>query len=330
MASTQQLKDLGESEILRLLHRFCPPEVIGDDGAVVLVRTGYSLVVTTDVLVDGVHFGDRTTPAAMVGWRAVAANLSDLAAMGATPTGITVALSLPPETDLAWLEALYAGMADCLQTYNTPLVGGDLTRSPVKTIAITAFGEVLPHQVISRRAAQVGDAIVVTGFHGDAQAGLELLLHPEKSHNLSPEEQRSLILAHQKPLPRLDVAAFLRTLAIDRPIAGMDSSDGLADAVLQICQMSGVGAELDQAKIPVSPALRGYKNPRMALNCVLYGGEDFQLVLCLPRSLAELLTKEFGETCAIIGEITAEKSVAMIIPNGDRQLLSRSQTFQHF
>lgn len=330
MASTQQLKDLGESEILRLLHRFCPPDVIGDDGAVVAVRTGYSLVVTTDVLVDGVHFGDRTTPAAMVGWRAVAANLSDLAAMGATPTGITVALSLPPETELAWLERLYQGMADCLQTYNTPLVGGDLTRSPVKTVAITAFGEVLPQQIISRRAAQVGDAIVVTGFHGDAQAGLELLLDPEKPHDLSPEERQALILAHQKPLPRLDIAAFLRTLSGDRPIAGMDSSDGLADAVLQICQMSGVGAELEQTRIPVSPALSRYKNPRMALNCVLYGGEDFQLVLCLPRSLAETLIEKFGQPCAIIGEITAEKSVSMMIENGDRQLLSRSQTFQHF
>lgn len=109
MTAGKCLKDFGEAEILQRLQRFCPAEIIGDDGAVLTFPPGQNLVVTTDVLVDGVHFGDRTMPPEKVGWRAVAANLSDLAAMGATPIGITVGLSLPPETPILWLDQLYQG-----------------------------------------------------------------------------------------------------------------------------------------------------------------------------------------------------------------------------
>lgn len=330
MTAIQRLRDLGESEVLSLLHQYCPAEIIGDDGAVLEVSPGASLVVTTDVLVEGVHFGDRTTPPDTAGWRAVTANLSDLAAMGATPIGITVGLSLPPETEIAWVKTLYQGMADCLQTFHTPLVGGDLTRSPIKTIAITALGEVFPGQVIRRNTAQVGDVIVVTGFHGDSRAGLDLLETPNKHHNLSPTDYASLITAHQKPLPRLDIVRFLHTLAPNQPMTGMDTSDGLADAILQICHISGVGAQLIQEAIPISLALQRYKNTAMALHWALYGGEDFQLVLCLPQATADQLLQQFPGDCAMIGTITAEKTIEMHNANGEKQLLSRSQTFQHF
>lgn len=330
MARSQQLKDLGEAEILQLLQKFCPAEIIGDDGAVVKLAKNHRLVVTTDVLVDGVHFGDRTTPAQMAGWRAVAANLSDLAAMGATPVGITVGLSLPPDTELSWLEGLYQGIGHCLETYATPLVGGDLTRSPTKTIAITAFGEVLLKNVIRRDAAQVGDVIVATGFHGDSRAGLELLLQPETGLGLTEGDRRYLILAHQKPTPRLDVSVYLNSIETERNFAGMDSSDGLADAVLQMCEMSSVGAVIYESKIPISPALSRYQLSEKALEWALYGGEDFQLVLALSQCHAEKLVAKFGQSCSIIGEITTNKTVILRKEDGRSPILSRQQTFQHF
>lgn len=330
MTAPQCLSDSSEAEILRILQKFCPTAVIGDDGAVLPWPNNQDLVVTTDVLVDGIHFSDRTTPANMAGWRAVAANLSDLAAMGAIPMGITVGLSLPPETELSWLETLYQGMGDCLQAYGTPLVGGDLTRSPVKTIAITAFGKVVSKNVIRRDAAQPGDVIVATGFHGDSRAGLELLLNPETGMELEEGDRQFLIQAHQKPLPRLDISYYLNNLETQRHWAGMDSSDGLADAVLQICEMSQVGAVINADQIPISPALSRYQSSEKALQWALYGGEDFQLVLCLTQKIAEQLVAKFGEGCRIVGEITATQDVKIKGNDGRSQPLSRQQTFQHF
>ncbi|MEB3224469.1 MAG: thiamine-phosphate kinase [Synechococcus sp.] len=332
MEEMKRLKDFGEAAILQRLQQFCPAEIIGDDGAILALPPEQSLVVTTDVLVDGVHFGDRTMPPEKVGWRAVAANLSDLAAMGATPLGITVGLSLPPDTSIAWLDQLYEGMAACLSRYGTPLVGGDLTRSPVKTIGITAFGTVKPPRTIQRNAAQVGDVILVTGCHGDSRAGLELLLngdHP-RAKNLSFADRQILIHAHQMPIPRLDVLNDLNSLPLRWPIAGMDSSDGLADAVLQICQASEVGAVIQAEKIPISPALQRYQSPEIALQWALYGGEDFELVLCLPQDTAESLLKKLPGQGAMVGQITAEKTVAIANGTGQTTPLSQAQTFQHF
>ncbi|MEQ8961658.1 MAG: AIR synthase related protein, partial [Coleofasciculus sp. C2-GNP5-27] len=118
------VRDIGEQGVLKRLQRFCPSDIVGDDAAVMPnPEPGQLLVVTTDVLVDGIHFSDRTTSAEDVGWRAVAANLSDLAAMGSSPLGITVGLSLPGDVAVSWVEQLYQGMWDCLQPYNTPIVG---------------------------------------------------------------------------------------------------------------------------------------------------------------------------------------------------------------
>ena len=124
------IADIGEPGLLQLLKRFCPAEIVGDDAAILEVPAGKSLVVTTDVLVDGVHFSEQTTTPEDVGWRAAAANLSDLAAMGAMPLGITVGLSLPPNTPVSWVERLYQGLTACLQSYQTSIVGGDVCRSP--------------------------------------------------------------------------------------------------------------------------------------------------------------------------------------------------------
>ncbi|MEH2116267.1 thiamine-phosphate kinase [Nostoc sp.] len=340
--SSQQVKDIGEQRLLERLQRFCPPEIIGDDAAVLETVPEQSLVVTTDVLVDGVHFSNLTTSPEDAGWRAAAANLSDLAAMGASPLGITVGLGLPGELRVSWVERLYQGMTKCLQKYNTPIVGGDVVRSPVTTLSITAFGQVNPSQIIRRSAAVVGDAIVVTGVHGASHAGLELLLHPELGQNLKDAERTALIRAHQRPQARLDVLPILwkildsqskiQNLKSKIPVAGMDSSDGLADAMIQICRASGVGAILEHRQIPVPKTFNHWLPPEQALKYALYGGEDFELVLCLPQELASALVQHLGEGAALVGKITAGSTVLLHdkqkkFPD---QVLNLSQGFQHF
>lgn len=329
-----KVRDIGEKGLLERLQRFCPPDIVGDDAAVLATEPGQSLVVTTDMLVDGVHFSDATTSPEDAGWRAVAANLSDLAAMGATPLGITVGLGLPGDVPVDWVEGLYHGMSNCLQQYQTPIIGGDICRSPVITVAITAFGQGSPTRIIRRNAASVGDAIAVTGVHGASRAGLELLLHPELGQNLSDEQRLSLIQAHQRPKPRLDVLPILWEILESQSqihIAGMDSSDGLADAVVQLCQASGVGATIENCQIPIPDALKRL-SPEQALEWALYGGEDFELVLCMPSEQAQLLVQKLGDGAAIVGEIVTDSKVILRDPankNPD-QVLSLNRGFQHF
>jgi thiamine-monophosphate kinase len=337
-----KVRDIGEKGLLERLQRFCPPQVVGDDAAVITTQVGQSLVVTTDMLVDGVHFSDRTTSPQDVGWRTTAANLSDLAAMGASPLGITVGLGLPGDVAVSWVEQLYQGMTECLQQYDTAIVGGDVCRSPVITVAITAFGQVEPVHIICRTAAQVGDAIVVTGVHGASRAGLELLLHPELGQNLSDAERTALIQAHQRPRPRLDVLPILwKILDSQFPIsssqskiniAGMDSSDGLADAVVQLCQMSGVGAKIERNQIPIPATLKNWVSPDQALDWALYGGEDFELVLCLPPDQAQALVQQLGEGAAVVGKIIDESVVKLIDQTGKSpdEIISLRRSFQHF
>ncbi|MEA5576959.1 thiamine-phosphate kinase [Anabaena sp. UHCC 0451] len=335
-----RVRDIGEQGLLERLQHFCPSEVIGDDAAVLVTKSEQSLVVTTDMLVDGVHFSDVTTSPEDAGWRAAAANLSDLAAMGAFPLGITVGLGLPGDVTVQWVERLYQGMTECLQKYNVPIVGGDIVRSPITTLAITAFGQVNPNFIIRRATAQVGDAIVVTGIHGASRGGLELLLQPEIGQNLTTAEKTALITAHQRPNPRLDVIPILWEIVesqskiqnLKSKIAGMDSSDGLADAVLQICCASKVGAILEPSKIPLPSVFHQWLTPERSLHYALYGGEDFELVLCLPPEAALILVQKLGTGAAIIGTIISGSAVILHHKNEEipDQGLSLSQGFQHF
>ena len=326
------VKDIGEQGLLKKLQAFCPTDIIGDDGAILQLNHDRKLVVTTDVLVDKVHFSDRTTSAFDVGWRGAAANLSDLAAMGATPLGITVGLSLPGATPVSWVEELYRGLDSCLSKYQTAIVGGDVTRSEVITVAITALGEVAPGKEIRRHTAQVGDAIAITGYHGLSRAGLELLLHPELGQNLTPTEQEILIKAHQQPQLRLDVLPLLHDLEENIRVAGMDSSDGLGDAIAQICHQSKVGAIIDGDSLPIHSCLTKLVAHSQAEEWIFYGGEDFELVLCLPEHIALPLVEKLENGAAIIGKITSDPEILVNnLQNANLKSLSVLKAgFQHF
>jgi thiamine-monophosphate kinase len=327
-----KLQDIGEHQLLAIIRQYCDQEKIGDDGAVLNVNRSKKLVVTTDILVENVHFSHRTTPPHSIGYRAAAANLSDLAAMGATPIGLTVGLSLRKEVEISWIESVYQGIQECLAKFTTRIVGGDTTRSAVNTIAITALGEVRQNQAIYRHTAEVGDLIVITGCHGLARAGLEILLNPEKYPHITTETRRKVIFAHQYPQPRLDVIKRIKNLNPYPKITGMDSSDGLADAILQICQMSHVGARINRRKIPIPLAIREITDDETALNWVLYGGEDFELVVCVEREIGQYFKLNLGENCHIIGEIVASSEIQLVDPENiyPKLLLNQEKTFQHF
>ena len=374
------IKDIGEQGLLRILQKFCPVEIVGDDCAVMATNPNQSLAITTDMLVDGVHFSDRTTGPYYAGWRAAAANLSDLAAMGATPLAVTVALAVAADTALEWVEEFYRGMTACLQEYHTPIVGGDVVRSPVVTVAITAFGQVECDRTIRRSNARSNWAIVATGVHGASRAGLELLLNPEFGQNLTEVDRASLILAHQRPKPRLDVLPVVWEIlgsegAMEPPlspplskggkqdfhspplakggpggvnsplskggpggvqspvaIAGMDSSDGLADAIIQICRASGVGAKVERRKIPISDIFSEIVSTEKALDWALYGGEDFELVLFLPMANAQLLVEQIGNGAAIVGIATDSTDIWLTDSSGiyPDSRLKLDRGFQHF
>ena len=333
--SQPTVADIGELGLLARLQPFCATDLIGDDAAVLpAMGEGVAPVITTDVLVEGVHFSDRTTSAEDVGWRAMAANLSDLAAMGATPIGVTVGLSLPGTVAVDWVEGVYRGMDTCLKTYGGDILGGDVCRSSQTSLAITVLGQVHPDRVIHRDRAQPGQVIVATGYHGASRAGLELLLHPEAGRSLTASERTPLVQAHQRPTPRLDVVEVFN--ALDDPdfkaLAGMDSSDGLANAVLHLCQASGVGAQLVRSHLPMPATLVPWVGEKTALDWCLYGGEDFELVLCLSADAALNLLPQLGPHAAIIGTVKADPAVLLVeTPDAHSGLrLTWEGCFQHF
>lgn len=339
------IADLGELALIEKLKPFCAAGAIGDDAALMKTQPGHQLVVTTDMLTENVHFSGRTTPPYTVGWRAVAANLADIAAMGALPMGITVGLGLPGHTPFNWVEELYRGMADCLSIHGGAIVGGDLCRAMQRTVSITALGEVRHNQVIRRNSATPGMTIIVTGPHGASRAGLALLLEELELDSQQPSSVFSnttaWIKAHQMPIPRFDALKDLRRIIQkheDRPdnagspyptITGMDSSDGLANALLQISSSSQIGMNIVRSAIPLPAGLSEAVGPDTAFKWALHGGEDFELVLCLPTDIAKAFTTTRFATA--IGTTTDTGVVKLLDDEGNSiGTTIAHESYQHF
>ncbi|MEM6598268.1 MAG: thiamine-phosphate kinase [Cyanobacteria bacterium P01_C01_bin.69] len=343
------IAQLGELALIEKLKPFCAAGSIGDDAALIKVQAEHKLVVTTDMLTENVHFSSRTTPPYTVGWRAVTANLADIAAMGAMPLGITVGLGLPGHTPMNWVEELYRGMSECLDMYGGAIVGGDLCRALQQTVSITATGEVRPHQVIRRDSATPGMTVIVTGPHGASRAGLALLLEEfdlegKQPNELQPSElqpnellshAKAWIRAHQMPVPRFDALKDLRRIIGKAnpeaypTITGMDSSDGLANALLLISSCSGVGIDIVRSDIPLPMGLQAAVGAETALKWGLYGGEDFELVMCLPPAIADAFTKTRFATA--IGITTASGTVRLLATeNSTTGQTITHNSYQHF
>lgn len=290
------LAELGEWELIARLAAFAPAGQFNDDAA--LLAAGGTLVVNTDVLVEDVHFSEATTDGRAVGWRATAANLSDLAAMGCNGAeGITVGLVAPGSTPWPWVAAVYGGLRACLEAHGGTLLGGDCSAGGQRLLAITALGRLGTSRrgeatVIRRGDGQPGDVLVSTGPHGLSRLGLALLqatLAPATRQLVPPALASRATDRHRQPVPRFDAVRALQASQPPRQpwrVGGTDSSDGLGAAVAAIAATSGCQAVLERTALPLDPAMAVL--PEAEAWC-LAGGEDFELVLALEPRWAEAL-----------------------------------------
>lgn len=261
-----------------LAHLGAGPHVnlgVGDDAATLSLSSGCELVVSTDTAIEGRHFPVDTLPE-YVAYRAIAAAVSDLAAMAAIPIGMTLALTIP-DADELWMHGFASGVADAVADFDLPLVGGDLTRGAL-SITVTVMGEVPLGKAVKRRGAKIGDDIAVTGTLGDAAAGLAVL-----NGALAQQDDVDWVLAEQleqrffKPSPRLAWAGWLATHAT----SAIDISDGLLSDLGHVARASGVEMALDPQALPLSQALRAMPglNP---VSLALQGGDDYELAFTVP------------------------------------------------
>jgi thiamine-monophosphate kinase len=254
---------------------------VGDDAAVLEPSHGHKLVVTTDVLVEGLDFTAALSEPEDWGWKAVAANLSDVAAMGAEARWLVLALTVPGPTPVATLERVYAGVGEACRAFGVALVGGDVSAGPTLSLAVTALGEA--ERPVLRSGARPGDRLCVTGPLGAAAAGLGLLQRGDRAAGELLGRFPGLAAAHRRPIPAL---AMGLALARAGAWAMIDVSDGLAGDALHLAEASGVGLEVHDATVPLAPgvaeaaALLGLDPLELALG----GGEDFVLAAALPRA----------------------------------------------
>lgn len=287
---------------------------VGDDCALLRPDAGLELAVTTDMLVEGRHFLPGAEPRAL-GHKALAVNLSDLAAMGAAPRWALLAISLPT-VDEAWLAAFAAGFFALAERHGVDLVGGDTTRSPLLTITVTAMGEVPAGLALYRAGARAGDDVWVSGELGGAALALA---HPE----IAEAAQR----LHQ-PEPRVELGERLRGVAH----AAIDVSDGLVGDLQHILERSGVSAVVRYADVPRPAAFARLKEPELEKDCVLSGGDDYELLFTAAadrRGDLEALSRELRIPLARIGSIgRGEPRLAVLDENG--KPLSYRGGFDHF
>lgn len=304
-----RLSDIGEFALIERLagriHNVDAGEVIvgiGDDAAVWKSGGVYHMA-TTDTMVEGVHFSSGSSPWRDVGWKAMASNLSDIAAMGGWPPFFAlVSLAMPPETDVEAAEALYEGLAECAREYGVTIVGGDTARAPQVSVAVAIIAGVKLHagkpRILRRDQAQPGDVIAVTGTLGDSAGGLRRL-------NEGVGANDPLTRRHLHPQPRTNLGAEAAQRGI---LCGIDVSDGLLQDVGHICERSNVGAVLNAADIPLSDELRA-AYPKNALQLACTGGEDYELVLVGRPPIIEKLARESTSVrLTVIGKIVSDPS----------------------
>ncbi len=281
---------------------------IGDDCAVFTPPPHKQLVSCVDTLVAGRHFPLGTAPHA-IGWKSVAVNLSDLAAMGATPHSILLALSLP-DVNEQWLSEFSRGIADCCSTYGVQLIGGDTTQSPTLTISITALGWITPHTAILRSGAKAGDLIVVSGSIGSAAYAL---------HHPNSRLQDNL----DYPKPCLELGQALCGYASSM----IDISDGLAQDLGHLLHANQVGAKLQLDQIPIADELK-HLDLESRINFILAGGDDYQLCFTISTEQLVHFQQKYDANMYIIGQIQAEMSC--IYYNYDQVIHPQSLGYQHF
>lgn len=322
----------------RLIERFFRPLArnpgafdLRDDAAAITLPSGCDLVLTTDAVIEGVHFfpGD---PADTIAKKALRANLSDLAGKGAEPLGFLLTLALPKSIDEEWVAAFADGLAADIETYQCPLLGGDTDGTPgLLSVSIAAFGHVPHGKMIRRAGAKAGDAIVVTGTLGDSALGLRLRRDPKlfEKAKLSAEEQAHLLERYLVPQPRTSLSKALRTHAH----AAMDISDGLAGDLAKLASASGVFAKIDSTKLPLSNAARKlFAFDPSLIETICTGGDDYEILTAIPKAALGALqedAKESGIALTEIGMAGTGEGIEVMGADG-RPLAFKRPSFSHF
>ena len=306
-----------ELEFINTIKKNIGNDYIGDDCAFL---DDLGIYITQDTLVENVHFSTYTTTPYLLGRKAVAVNLSDIATSLSVPKYITISLSMPSKIKSNFVEEFYSGVNDIANEYDIKIVGGDLTSSEKIVVSVCAIGKKEHCFDVSRKNAKKGDLVLVTGFHGSSSAGLFAL-----SDFLYCDE--SLKQAHLNPVPKLVESKHLAKI-IDRNIAVMDSSDGLIDALYKISMASKHSIEIDINKVPVSDELKAFctQNNLNFKNFVKWGGEDFELIVCLPEEIFQNLDKS-KFTC--IGRVlNKDSNPVLIIKDENKQEYITKSVFQ--
>ncbi len=301
---------------------------LGDD-AVVTDRRDGSLIWTTDTMVDGVHFLPDKTAWSDVGWKALATNLSDIAAMGGMPHLALVTLSLPHDMRVEDAVALYRGLHNCATAFGVTLGGGDIVSAPVFSITIALNGWAASEPdgsaaVLTRSAARPGDVVAVSGNVGDAVAGLLLA---RDGCEFKTEAEKRLRTAEQRPQPRVDLSLEAVRAGLR---CGIDVSDGLVQDLGHIATASGVGIRIDAARVPTSQALREVF-PAEALGLAISGGGDYELLLVGPRAVVEALIDSSDTPLTEIGDVYKSDSPHVgVVDETGREIPMTSGGWDHF
>lgn len=308
---------------------------IGDDAAVI-DSGNKKTVVSTDLLVEGIHFDLMYTPLKHLGYKSVIVNLSDIYAMNAIPHQITVSIAVSSKFSVEALEEVYEGIRLACKYYHVDLVGGDTTSSQSGlVISVTAIGVAEQDDLVFRNGAKPGDLICVTGDLGAAYLGLQILEREKRIYlehpNVQPElENADYLIGRQlKPEARKEVIQFFKEMNL-KPTAMMDLSDGLSSDLFHICKQSGVGCEINEAAVPISEeayqmALKFNLDP---ITCALNGGEDYELLFTIEPEDETKLNGE--ETFSVIGQITDAENGRVLLTKGGNKHQLKAQGWNHF
>jgi len=337
-----ELEELGEFGLIDHLTKNFSNQIgstevgVGDDAAVISISDSESMLISTDMLVEGVHFNLMYMPLKHLGYKAVASNVSDICAMNGTPEQITVSIAVSNRFPLEALEELYEGIRTACHIYKIDLVGGDTTSSlSGLSLSITAIGRAKKSDITYRNGAKENDLLVVSGDLGAAYMGLQVLEREKTVFNANPNIQPDLdghdyIIERQlKPEARIDIIKYLKELNV-KPTSMIDISDGLASEILHLCKASNVGCQIYDEKIPIDgktsmTAIDFNLDPN---TCALNGGEDYELLFTISQSDYDKIKGNPHMT--VIGHMTNDQDGKYYIDKNGSAIELRAQGWDHF
>jgi len=329
------LAQIGEFGLInRIDQKFCTDKNsgnigIGDDCAVIQETENTAKLITTDLLIENIHFIKNKVTPKELGYKSLAVNLSDIAAMGGTPEYVFISVGFPAGTTVEWVENLYSGINNLAQQYNVRIMGGDTTRSPENiTINIMIVGHINKENIKYRSSAKMGDIICLTGPVGDSRAGLKVLKNDYEQDELN----RKLIKKHYTPPVNISEGKFLA--GFKEVHAMIDVSDGIDSDISHIMEESGLGASINLDHIPVSNEFEKfidkYQHGKMEL---IFGGEDYELLFTIQSEFFETLKsyyeEQFEKQIYKIGEMKSKKSGLNFLENGEK-IDMQKKGFDHF